>query len=54
MEFKISQAFKGRDFISIHDYSAEEIAYMIEVGLELKKMQKAGIAHHIYRAKPWA
>ncbi|HBQ85924.1 MAG TPA: ornithine carbamoyltransferase [Syntrophomonas sp.] len=51
MEFKISQAFKGRDFISIHDYSAEEIAYMIEVGLELKKMQKAGIAHHILQGK---
>jgi ornithine carbamoyltransferase len=51
VEFKISQAFKGRDFISIHDYSAEEIAYMIEVGLELKKMQKAGIAHHILQGK---
>lgn len=51
VDFKISQEFKGRDFISIHDYSAEEIAYMVEAGLELKKMQKAGIAHHILEGK---
>jgi ornithine carbamoyltransferase len=51
VEFKISQDFKGRDFISIHDYSAEEIAYIVETGIALKKMQKAGIPHHILPGK---
>jgi ornithine carbamoyltransferase len=47
----ISNALKGRDFISIHDFSAEEIAYMLEVGLKLKKMQKEGKPHQVLAGK---
>jgi ornithine carbamoyltransferase len=38
---------KGRDFISIHDFSAAEIAKILGVGLVLKQEQKQGIAHPI-------
>ncbi|MGI5912376.1 MAG: ornithine carbamoyltransferase [Syntrophomonadaceae bacterium] len=44
--FTIKDILRGRDFISIHDFSQEEIEYIITVGLELKKMQKQGIIHH--------
>lgn len=42
----ISKALKGRDFISIHDYSVEEIKLILETGAQLKKENKSGIAHH--------
>ncbi len=47
----ISDKLKGRDFISIHDFNEAEIAYILEVGLELKKEQKKGIAHPILAGK---
>lgn len=49
--FKIEDIMRGRDFISIHDFSKEEIAYMLKVGAEIKKMQKQGIAHHYLAGK---
>lgn len=42
----ISKALKGRDFISIHDYTAEEIKLVLETGAQLKKENKDSIAHH--------
>lgn len=47
----INQSLKGRDFISIHDFTAEEIALMLETGLQLKKEQKAGIPHPVLAGK---
>jgi ornithine carbamoyltransferase len=47
MAIELKPEFKGRDFISIHDFTVEEVAYILEVGKELKKMQKAGEAHPI-------
>jgi ornithine carbamoyltransferase len=47
----ISTKLKGRDFISIHDFSATEVAYILEVGLGLKREQKQGIAHPILAGK---
>jgi len=46
--------FIGRDFICMHDYTTEELKYMLEVGLELKKMQKAGQAHPVLQGKSLA
>lgn len=43
--------FVGRDFISLHDYTADEIAYMLQVADELKAEQKAGIAHPLLQGK---
>lgn len=45
MSIDIRNSFKGRDFISIHDFTCEEIACMLEVGAEIKNMQKKGIPH---------
>lgn len=43
--FTINDSLRGRDFISIHDFSRAEIAYILEVGAELKRLQKKGIPH---------
>jgi len=51
MMFVIEDIIRGRDFISIHDFTREEIAYILEVGAELKKMQKQGITHHYLAGK---
>lgn len=51
---KLKDNLRGRDFISIHDFSREEIAYIMEVGAELKKMQKSAIAHHYLAGKTLA
>ncbi|MGI5920949.1 MAG: ornithine carbamoyltransferase [Syntrophomonadaceae bacterium] len=45
MDFSISDMLRGRDFISLHDFTVEEVAYILEVGAQIKKMQKQGIAH---------
>lgn len=51
---KLKDNLRGRDFISIHDFSREEIAYILEVGAELKKMQKSAIAHPYLAGKTLA
>lgn len=43
---ELHHTLRGRDFISIHDFTAGEIAYILEVGALLKKEQKQGIPHH--------
>lgn len=47
----ISKELKGRDFISIHDYTAEEIKLVLETGAQLKKENKDSIAHHHLQGK---
>jgi len=51
MAMQVSDRLRGRDFISIHDYSAEEVAYLLEVGLELKRLQKQGVPHPLLAGK---
>lgn len=51
MMLEINDSLRGRDFISIHDYTAEEIAYLLEVGAGIKKMQKSGIPHTFLAGK---
>lgn len=48
---EINTTLKGRDFISIHDFSAAEIAYLLEVGLGLKRDLKQGIPHPLLAGK---
>lgn len=45
------ERFAGRDFISLQDFSADEISHMIAVGLDLKKQNKNGIAHKVLPGK---
>ncbi len=42
---------KGRDFLKLLDFTAEEIEYLIDKAAEYKKMKKEGIAHDKYRGK---
>ena len=34
---------KGRDFLSLLDYTPEEIAYLVDLAAELKAKKKAGV-----------
>lgn len=45
------EKFLGRDFISLNDFTAEEISYMIDVALKLKAEKKAGIPHPVLKGK---
>lgn len=43
--------FKGRDFLSLYDYSSEEILELLEVAKDLKAKQKEGVAHPLLQGK---
>ncbi|EHQ87514.1 ornithine carbamoyltransferase [Desulfosporosinus youngiae] len=43
--------FKGRDFISLHDYNQDELSYILDVAKDLKAEQKAGRPHPILQGK---
>ncbi len=42
---------KGRDFLALVDYTPEEIQYLIELAIELKKKQKSGEIYHPLKGK---
>lgn len=42
---------KGRDFLKLLDFTAEEIDYLLELAAELKAKKKAGIAHKLCEGK---
>ena len=42
---------KGRDFLKLLDFSAEEIGYLIDLAADLKAKKKAGIAHRLCEGK---
>ncbi len=39
---EIAQQLKGRDFLGLTDYSPEEIRYLLDFAIELKRKRKAG------------
>lgn len=43
--------FQGRDFISLHDFTQDELMYMLDVAKELKAQQRRGQAHPILQGK---
>lgn len=43
--YQLSDLIRGRDFISIHDFTPQEVAYILEAAVEIKKLQKKGVAH---------
>ncbi|NLU50773.1 MAG: ornithine carbamoyltransferase [Syntrophomonadaceae bacterium] len=51
MTVKLNPAFKGRDFISIHDYSTAEVAEVLDLALQLKALQKDRIPHPLLAGK---
>ncbi len=42
-------SFKGRDFLSLHDFTTEEIYQILDLAAELKEKQKNGETHHILK-----
>lgn len=44
-------SFKGRDFLSLHDFTTEEIYQILDLAAELKEKQKNGEEHHILKGK---
>jgi len=48
---KYKEKYKGRDLLSLHDYSSQEILEILEVAEELKAKQKQGIAHPLLQGK---
>ncbi|MCW2278973.1 ornithine carbamoyltransferase [Heliophilum fasciatum] len=50
----LDERLRGRDFLSLHDFSRAEIFYMLEVAQNLKAMQKAGRSHHVLEGKTLA
>ncbi|MCU6340324.1 hypothetical protein KW823_27820, partial [Enterobacter quasiroggenkampii] len=42
---------RGRDFIALADYTKEELHYLIDLAIELKRKQKAGEVHQPLKGK---
>ena len=42
---------RGRDFLTLLDYSPKEIEYLLQLAAELKAKKKAGIAHDVLHGK---
>jgi len=45
---------RGRDFITLADFSREEIWYLLELAKDLKNKQKQGISHQLLQGKTLA
>ncbi|MEA4882622.1 MAG: ornithine carbamoyltransferase [Clostridia bacterium] len=48
---ELGRGFSGRDFISIHDFTTEQIMRVMDVAALLKAEQKAGVSHHVLKGK---
>ncbi|NLO89909.1 MAG: ornithine carbamoyltransferase [Clostridia bacterium] len=51
MKLVSAREFRGRDFLSLYDYSPEEINFMLDFAERLKDEQKKGITHHLLKGK---
>lgn len=47
----IAQSLKGRDFLMLVDFTPEELRYLIDLAIDLKKKQKAGEPHPYLKNK---
>jgi ornithine carbamoyltransferase len=54
LQLPISKDFKGRDFLLLLDFSAEEIKHLINVAVELKAIQKKGEPYPYLQGKTLA
>ena len=44
-------SLKGRSFLTLLDYSSEEIAFLLDEAAKYKKMKKEGVPHNIHQGK---
>lgn len=47
----LKRNLRGRDFLSLHDFTPEEIQYFLELAAQLKLQQKKGQSHSILAGK---
>lgn len=45
------EEFKGRDFLSLYDYTPDEINYLLDVAASLKELQQRGEPHPVLAGK---
>ena len=50
----VDKPLKGKDYVSLTDYSASDFQYLIELAAELKKKQKDGTPHKLLEGKTLA
>ncbi|UJF33184.1 ornithine carbamoyltransferase [Paenibacillus hexagrammi] len=48
---ELAAQLKGRDFLALIDYTPEEIQYLIDLAIDLKRKQKAGEPHNLLAGK---
>ncbi|SEC34931.1 ornithine carbamoyltransferase [Paenibacillus sp. GP183] len=48
---QLADQLKGRDFLALVDYTTEEIEYLLQLALDLKHRQKAGVPHAFLEGK---
>ncbi|XEC95394.1 ornithine carbamoyltransferase [Paenibacillus tarimensis] len=48
---ELAVSMKGRDFLALVDFSPEEVRYLIDLAIDLKKKQKAGETYHPLKGK---
>jgi ornithine carbamoyltransferase len=48
---ELALSLRGRDFLGLVDYTAQEIQYLIDLAIELKKKQKSGERHDVLKGK---
>lgn len=53
-ESKLSIDLKGRDYLTLKDFSTEEIIYLVKLSLEIKEKEKQGIRENILGGKTLA
>src|SRR5699024_707989 len=51
---KLNKQFKGKIFLKISDYTKENLTDLVNYSIELKKMQKDGVAHELLKGKTLA
>ncbi|HBT20912.1 MAG TPA: ornithine carbamoyltransferase [Peptococcaceae bacterium] len=51
MELVNEEQFKGRDFLTLYDYTPEEINFIMDFAEKLKDEHKKGITHHLLKGK---
>lgn len=42
---------QGKDLLSIHELTTEEVYKILDLAVDLKAKQKAGIEHHLLKGK---
>ncbi|WP_168123412.1 ornithine carbamoyltransferase [Paenibacillus sp. HB172176] len=48
---ELALSLKGRDFLMLVDFTKDELQYLIELAIDLKKKQKAGETYHPLKGK---